>query len=247
MCWSEGASLAMVGLGAAATFVTLRRGEPAAIPVTLAFFTVMEGLQAAGYLVIDECSLTSNKSITALSYLHIALQPIFINAFAMALVAREISPRLRAFVYAAAATASAVILLQLVPFDWAGPCQPGNVLCGPQWCTISGNWHLGWQVPLNDLWGALLGDGFARLVEFPTYLLAVFVLPLVYGAWRLVIFHALFGPALAWLLTDNPNEMPAIWCLFSVGLVVIALSPMIRRSVAPGVGVIPPADPSGIR
>jgi len=241
MCWSEGASLAMVGLGTAATVVTVRRGEPAAIPVTLAFFAVMEALQAAGYLVIDECSLPSNKAVTALSYLHIALQPIFINAFAMALVAREISPRLRTFVYAASATASAVILLQLAPFDWAGPCQPGNVLCGPQWCTISGNWHLGWQVPLNDIWGALFGDWFARQIEFPSYLLAVFVLPLFYGAWRLVVFHALFGPALAWVLTDNPNEMPAIWCLFSVGLVVIALSPLIRRSVAPGGAVTPPA------
>ncbi|WP_188527783.1 DUF5765 domain-containing protein [Sinisalibacter lacisalsi] len=241
MCWSEGASLAMVGLGAAATVVTVRRGEPAAIPITIGFFAVMEALQLAGYLVIDECSLPSNKSITALSYLHIALQPIFINAFAMALVARHISPRMRAFVYAASATATAVILLRLAPFDWAGPCQPGDVLCGPQWCTISGKWHLGWEVPLNDMWGTLFGDWFARQIEFPAYLLAAFVLPLFYGAWRLVIFHALFGPIFALLLTDNPNEMPAIWCLLSVGIVLIALSPMIRRSVAPGGRVTPPA------
>ena len=64
---------------------------------------------------------------------------------------------------------------------------------------------------------------------FPTYWLAVFLLPLIYGAWRFVIFHALAGPILASLLTSNPNETPAIWCLFSIGIILIGLSPLIRR------------------
>ena len=64
---------------------------------------------------------------------------------------------------------------------------------------------------------------------FPTYLLVAFLLPLAYGAWRLVVFHALAGPILASALTDNPNEMPAIWCLFSIGILLIGLSPMIRH------------------
>jgi hypothetical protein len=66
-------------------------------------------------------------------------------------------------------------------------------------------------------------------VEFPAYFLAVFVLPLAYGAWRFAAFHAVLGPGLAMALTDDPGEMPAIWCLFSVGLALIALSPAIRR------------------
>ena len=36
---------------------------------------------------------------------------------------------------------------------------------------------------------------------------------------------------LASALTSNPNEFPAIWCLFSVGIIVIGLSPWIRQRV----------------
>ena len=80
------------------------------------------------------------------------------------------------------------------------------------------------------MWRAL-GFPFAHVFQFPFYLAAVFVLPLVYGAWRFVVFHAVCGPLLARALTDNPNEMPAIWCLFSIGLLLVGLSPMIRGHV----------------
>lgn len=230
MCWSEGASVAMVGIGAVATVVTIRRCEPAAIPLTIGFFTVMEALQVAGYWVVDECSLTSNQAVTALSYVHIALQPIFINAFAMAIAPVALSPRKRRMIFSVAGFATLLILLRLAPFDWAGHCRPGDALCGPAFCTVSGNWHIAWEMPLNDMWGSL-GWFFRDVLSFPAYTLSVFGLPLIYGAWRLVIFHAALGPVLAMLLTDNPNEMPAIWCLFSVGLVLVALSPLVRARV----------------
>ena len=53
MCWSASASVAMVAVGGAAVLATAMRGEPKAIWVTLGFFTLMEGLQAAGYAVVD--------------------------------------------------------------------------------------------------------------------------------------------------------------------------------------------------
>jgi len=186
--------------------------------------------------VIDACNSPANQSITLLSYLHIAFQPLFINAFALAVAPTVVPPGLRKLVYALAGLATLLILLRLVPFDWAGQCKPGQVLCGPGFCVVSGNWHIGWEVPLNDMW-ATLGWVFGDVVQFPGYILAVFVLPLAYGAWRFVIYHAALGPILAHFLTENPNEMPAIWCLFSVGLVLIGLSPLVRthvlRSAAP--------------
>lgn len=227
MCWSEGASVAMVGLGVVATAVTARRCEPAAIPVTIGFFTLMEALQVGGYWVVDECALPANRNVTLLSYLHIAFQPLFINAFAMAVAPAVVSPRMRRAVYALAGLGSLVLILRLVPFDWAGACAPGDTLCGPAFCTVSGSWHIAWEMPLNDMWhpfGWLLSD----FIQFPAYVLSVFALPLVYGAWRFVLFHAALGPMLAKLLTDNPNEMPAIWCLFSIGLLIVALSPAVR-------------------
>ena len=220
----------MIGLGSVATVVTVRRGDPAAIPFSLGFFTLMEALQLGGYWTLNECQSTANRSVTILSYLHIAFQPVVINAFAMAIAPAEVSAPMRRLVFALASLASAMLLLRLVPFSWAGSCSPGDPLCGEGFCTVSGTWHIGWEMPLNDIWSAL-GMPFSDVFPFPFYMVSVFVLPLFYGSWRFVLFHALCGPVLAMALTDNPNEMPAIWCLFSIGILLIGVSPLIRVRV----------------
>ncbi|MBK1635781.1 DUF5765 domain-containing protein [Rhodovulum adriaticum] len=231
MCWSAEVSVAMVGIGAAATAATAWRGEARGIWVTLGFFTFMEALQAAGYAVVDDCTNPANRAVTLLSYLHIAVQPFFINAFAMAIVGHTVPARTRRAVWAVCGAATAWMLAQLIPLEALGTCRPGSVLCGERLCTITGTWHIGWEVPLNALTGyipSLMG----QTLQFPSYILAAFVMPLFYGAWRFVLFHAAVGPILANLLTDNPNEMPAIWCLFSVAIILVGMSPAIRRPLA---------------
>lgn len=226
MCWSETASVAMVAIGGGATAVTWLRGDPKAIWITMGYFTVMEGLQAVGYSYVDQCGMPENRAITLLSYLHIAFQPLFINAFAMAIAPQPVPLRMQRWIYGLSALATAALLIRLVPVQALGPCQPGDILCGASYCLISGNWHIGWEVPMNDLWRAL-----GLPLQFPLYMAAAFLLPLLYGAWRFVAFNALAGPVLARFLTDNPNEMPAIWCLFSIGVLLIGLSPLVRVKV----------------
>src|SRR6056297_2785129 len=156
MCWSVAATVAMVAAGSVATGVTARRGEPPAIPLTLAFFTLMEALQLAGYAVLDQCGDPANRAVTQLSYLHIALQPIMINAFAMAIAPVALTPATRRAVYALAAAASLALILRMAPLDGLGPCLPGTALCGEAWCTRAGTWHIAWDMPLNaGLPGAL--------------------------------------------------------------------------------------------
>ena len=86
-------------------------------------------------------------------------------------------------------------------------------------------------MPLSDFAGRFGGDVFRHWLPFPDYLIAVFVFPMIYGAWRFALVHAALGPILAATLAGSPNEMPAIWCLFSVGLVLISLTPWVRRTV----------------
>ncbi len=240
MCWSAEVSLVMVGAGGAATAVSIARGDPKAVWFAIGYFTVMEALQAAGYAVVDQCGTPSNRGIALLSYLHIAFQPIVINAFALALVPRAPAPRLRRTVIALAALASLSLLARLVPIEALGRCTPGDVLCSDRLCVVSGNWHIGWEIPLNDVPGRL-----GLSTPFPDYLLAVFALPAFYGAWRFALFHALAGPILAGLLTDNPLEMPAIWCLFSIGIILVVLIPGVRRILfgSPPAGVRAEASP----
>jgi len=230
MCWNVTASLTMVATGTVVTLVSARRGDPRAIWVSMGYFTVMEVLQAAGYGVIDQCGSPANRTITILSYLHIALQPLFISAFCMAIAPAPVPAQIRRWVFGFATIAVWIMLLRLVPLQWAGPCQPGDMLCSVRWCLVSGEWHLGWQVPMNDLWGSTFVVGSLKF-QFPAYLVTAFVLPLFYGCWRFVLFHLVLGPILSQNLTDSPYESPAIWCLFSVGLLAIGASPTFRSKV----------------
>lgn len=229
MCFTLGATVGMVALGGVATTVAVRRDAPPAIPLTLAYFTLMEALQLGGTLTIDQCGDPVNQTVTWASVLHIVFQPLFINAFLLELVPEAARRRWRWPVMLLAGLAAIVMLLQLAPLPFAGSCTPGTVLCGSPVCTVSGEWHLAWNIPQNGLMAPLVAQ-WGNAASWPAYLLAVFGLPLLYGAWRFVVFHALAGPIFAGLLTDNPNEMPAIWCLFSIGIILATLSPRVWRA-----------------
>ncbi|MGP3699368.1 DUF5765 domain-containing protein [Rhodobacter sp. NSM] len=228
MCWGTEVTSVMVAAGVAGAALTWHRKDPVAVPVTLLYFALMEGLQLAGYMVIDQCGSPVNRAATLLSVLHIAFQPIFVNAFALAVVAPGIGAAGRKLILSLAALSSALMVAQLLPVEALGQCQIGRPLCGTPLCTVSGEWHQAWNVPYNGLmtwFDTLLGTN----LGFPPYVLTVFVMPVFYGAWRFAIFHLLLGPVLAFSLTSNPNEGPAIWCLFSIGILAIALLPAVRR------------------
>ena len=228
MCWGMTMTAAMAAAGGVGAVATLRRGDPPAIPLTLAYFTLMEALQFGGYATLDQCGTPANRLITLASYAHIALQPLVINAFAMAIAPAPVSARMRGTVYAVAGLCSLLLALRLAPLPFLGPCDPALALCGEALCTRAGDWHIAWELPLN---AGLAGPLFGGFAQFPAYFLAVFALPLAYGAWRFVAFHAIAGPILAFLLTSDPDEMPAVWCLFSIGILAIALSPFVRYRV----------------
>jgi Family of unknown function (DUF5765) len=243
MCWSMQASIGMVVVGSAAVVLTLKRRDPTAIPLTFGYFTLMEALQAAGYPYVDQCGSPMNHAITVLSYLHIAFQPCFINAFAMAITGATVRPAVRLGVYLGCGLSADVMLLQLYPFARAASCTPGWVLCGAPLCLVSGNWHVAWDIPYNNLVPAS-GAALGLQLVFPGYLIATFVLPLAYGAWRFVVSHAVFGPLLASRLTVDPNEMPAVWCLFSIALLAVGLVPWVCVGKPAWAG--PPGPPAPV-
>ncbi len=62
MCWSSQVSVAMTGIGTAAAVISYHRNDPAAIWLTLGYFSAMEALQVAGYGVVDQCGALLHKS-----------------------------------------------------------------------------------------------------------------------------------------------------------------------------------------
>lgn len=65
--------------------------------------------------------------------------------------------------------------------------------------------------------------------NFPIYAMAGIVLPLLYGSWRAGLYNFGAGPLAAYLLTSNVNEQPAVWCLLSIGLLLLVIKTPIRN------------------
>ncbi len=74
--------------------------------------------------------------------------------------------------------------------------------------------------------GLAIGFGLQKTVG---NLIAGIILPFLYGSWRFTIYHFLVGPRLAMLLTDNPNEVAAIWFLLSIGILIIVVKTPVRH------------------
>jgi hypothetical protein len=218
MCWSLEASAAftITGVAAGAYAVATKRSPGLYIP--LFYFTAMEALQVLQYTVIDQCGLPFNQFLTYIGYLHISLQPFFLNMLALYFIPPHIARRIRVYVYAACVLASISMLVQLYPSMLFGTCRLGSMLCGGILCTVSGGFHIAWKIPLNGMYNLL----FTELgISMPGYLIAGLILPFIYGSWRVAIYQIVFGIYLASQLSNDANEIPAIWCLFSVALIAL--------------------------
>jgi len=63
----------------------------------------------------------------------------------------------------------------------------------------------------------------------PIYFVAGILLPFLYDSWRFTVHHFLVGPGLAMPLTRNPDDAAAIWCLPSIGILLLVVKTPMRR------------------
>jgi Family of unknown function (DUF5765) len=232
MCWSGEASavLAVAGFGTAA--YVAYKGESKELWIPLTYFACMELLQAATYIYIDLCDSPPNQILTYFGYLHIAFQPFFVNMVAMYFIPEEVKKKIGTVVYSICAAGALAMLVKMYPFVWAGKCVIGaEGFCGSQACSVSGSWHIAWQLPLNGLLSGYLDNplGFLYGLHATAYIVTAFWMPILYGSWRFVGFHFIVGPLISDLLTSDPNEYAAVWCLFSIFLCVSVIKTPIRK------------------
>lgn len=154
-----------------------------------------------------------------MSTIHICFQPFFLNMLALHFIPAPVRRKISPYVYGASLVGAVIFMLRLYVFEWAGGCAIGwEPLCADRLCSVSGSWHIAWEVPSNGLSWTLLG-----------YFAPVFFLPILYGAWRCTLYNILAGPLVAALLTNNINEWPAVWCLMLVGLLLLGYIAPVRR------------------
>lgn len=196
----------------------------------LAYFSLMELLQAYTYTVIDQCFNASNQVATFLGYMHIAFQPFFVNAVSMHFIPKTFRQRIAPSVYVLCFVAATIFMMRIYPFQWASFCFDKSYqlwttgikfdmpFCGKEICSTSGEWHIAWAIPAN---------GSIEMAN--AYVYAAFLLPLLYGSWKLVTYHIVTGPLLSYLTTNNMNEWAAVWCLYSIGLLLLLIKTPIRH------------------
>jgi len=220
MCWSGEASATLATVGLATTAYFAYKKESPHIWVPLGYFALMELLQAFTYTVIDQCGEPLNRFLTLLGYLHIAFQPFFVNMLSLYFVPSAIRKRVTPFVHICCIIGAIAMSAKLFQHPALGTCNlKVEPVCSSILCSTSGNWHIAWNLPLNNLPMAII-----------VYLLVCAVLPMLYGSWKIVSWHMIFGPGLAIVMNTQNNEWPAVWCLLSISLImVVAKTPLRRR------------------
>lgn len=230
MCWNGTASGVLATVGILSTGYAVYKKEPMPLWISLGYFSLMELLQAFTYTVINQCDNPANQVATLFGYLHITFQPFFINAVSLYFINQRVARKIAPFVYTLCFVSAIIMLIQVFPFEWAGECDPSRPLCGKLLCSFRGNWHIAWSVPTNGLGNALTRTGLPFFSPgFPSYVVAGFMLPFIYGSWRMTVYHVTFGVMLSQMTTNNHNEWPAIWCLFSIALLLVVVKTPVRK------------------
>ena len=222
MCWSGEASAAIAIGGFSSAYFLYRKGQPKEIYLPTAYFVLMEGLQAATYIVVGDCASSYNVLCTRLAMLHIAFQPFFINMLGMEFVDKEVKRKVAPYVYMLCALTAAFCLGRMIPaFELLGRCELGTPMCShTMTCAYRGEWHIGWHVLMN---------GFNE--NWRWYIFAAFLLPVAYGSWKWSAYHAIVGPLLASFTTTDVSERPAVWCLFSTCIIALLVNTRAREWV----------------
>jgi hypothetical protein len=190
----------------------------------LEYLALMEGLQVVGYLVIDDCSNYINYWITFFSYMHVCFQPyVLLSADYAEWEPKDKDVARRLLVLVRLALMVGIFLMWRMISVLIGfyPAQQHGrewmMGTGPAMCTYTGNVHLGWSIPLAEstylipnisVHNVLLHMGCLTFWDRPEMMARA-------------VAMMLLGPVLAGLMTDNLGEIPAIWCLYSVGAALV--------------------------
>jgi hypothetical protein len=255
MCWSGEASFVMATIGFAGAALELNKARRASAigsgsnwqvegwtgkyvlrALTLAYFSLMELLQAFNYMVLYNPG-PLNSLCAFLGYLHISFQPIFSSWFMLSFLPR--ARRMKWFKWVTWLSVVAVffMLAHLIkhpslPGCFSNDCTASKSMkdilnidysslpgCSTtQFRSYVGDWHIAWQWVTNNC-------GFLRL----SYWFISFVLPFFYGAYRVTLYALILGPVLAFMLTGNPDEAAAIWCLLSIAFLSGVKIPWLER------------------
>jgi len=209
MCFSENLSLAIGTFGILSSLYFFNKNIYASVGI--GYFSLMEILQYFQYKVINNCNSNINKLLTNIGYIHICFQPLFVNFWLFAFTK---TPNF-IFLYMSF-FAGLLLATRLFYVTNDELCDVKNEpLCGAKTCSVSGEKHIAWNIRLRapgKYW-------FTPSIGLHFFM---WVIPaLVIFQLKPLIALILTGPYLAFLITNNKNEQPAVWCYTSIAQMFI--------------------------
>jgi hypothetical protein len=171
----------------------------------------MEIIQFFQYKVINECNNDYNKFLTILGYIHICFQPLFFNLWLFAFTKNPNFTFLYMSFFAGLLLASRLFFVKDEEL-----CDTNNEpLCGEKTCSFSGNKHIAWNVRLRapgKYW-------FTPSIGLHFFMWAIPVLTIF--QLKPILALLMTGPYLAYFITNNIHEQPAIWCYMAIGQMLL--------------------------
>jgi len=191
------------------TFALMWKG-PGGARACICYFAFMESLQAFQYAVIDQCDNPFNQVFTLLGFLHLAFQPFFVNLYLGAFMTK-MQKRYVPLILSLSFFGGIMMANRLWMSEGDHMCAIGiQSMCGQKLCTFRGNVHLAWQMPMQHADQDYFTPGWT--LHFFVFYLPTYAL----GMYGHTIFLLLSGPFLGRALTSHQDEIPAIWCFFSI-------------------------------
>ena len=201
----------------------------------LFYFSIMELLQTAIYLVIDVCNPDIsegklNSLLTTIAYIHISFQPFWINLFGLSFSQRGY--KLKKWIKWTSIVMTGVFLLMVSRMFFhniLGTCDIIKTpLCGLDTCSYKGEWHISWRLALNGFDELKLNEPRITWSWF-IYNIPVLFFPFFYGGWRWSLYVLFFGIFLSMGLTGNKDEFSSISGLISIPILLATYVPFIRN------------------
>lgn len=212
MCFSESVSLG-IGLTGLAAAAYLYSASPYGA-IGIGYFALMEIIQFFQYRVIDECDSDYNKFLTHLGYLHICFQPLFFNIWLFAFIKRPNFIVITMCFYGGLLLASRLFFVKDDEL-----CDPKHeALCGKTTCAVSGERHIAWNIRLR----AAGKYYFTPSIALHCFLWIVPTLSIF--QMKPALAALISGPYIAYFLTNNIHEQPAIWCYTVIAQMLLSLA-----------------------
>jgi hypothetical protein len=203
MCFTSGVSLVTFLFGCGVSlFLHQRHHNTLASSVFV--INLMELIQYLQYFYIDDCDHVMNTLLTMIAYVHICFQPWMVTHFLSGCLQGRHSRELAFTKQLCLVTAAALIGRLIIVYDACD--QTRMQMCGKQFCSYSGKYHIAWTFRFADPF-------IAAIPSWYIHLFMCWAPAFVLGCYAFLIPN-MVSCIIPYMLIEDINESPAVWCLF---------------------------------